>query len=595
MSDVFIAHVEEDAAVALEIALGLEEAGYTTWCYEVDSLPGPSYLIQTGQAVEQAEVLVLVISPHSVGSRQVTREVVRAHETGKEFVPVLRGITHIEFQNRQPEWREAVGAAASIRIPAEGVASILPRIFDGLKALDIHPGPKSEAARLARIRRMLEELHEGGTLGETGGLSSSIGKTAPEPVAVEVPSAKATEEGRGKRKWIRLVWIAVSLAVVIALSILAATLLGRSEQSSSLTFPDSNLEVAIREVINRPEGAIYGSDLEYITKLVAEERNIVELTGLEYCVNLEYLDLSKNSIGDISPLAGLTGLQILHIHQNTISDISPLAGLTALKELLLGRNNISDISPLAGLTNLRVLYLLVNNISDISPLVKNSGLSDGSIVNLMDNPLDASSVNICIPQLKQRGVNVLVGSAPGLLYEDDFSNPDSGWVRRSGDQAEMDYEDGEYRVLAKMSGALWVWCSEAGQFGDFALGVDARLVSGTEQAGYGLVFRRQKSDSDSFYSFMVSPGGYYLVQVRLNGLWTTLQAKTESAFIEQGNSKNHLEVICKGSQIALAVNGHSLATITDNSLTSGDVGIIVATPDPNADIRFDNISVSSNE
>jgi len=45
----------------------------------------------------------------------------------------------------------------------------------------------------------------------------------------------------------------------------------------------------------------------------------------------------------------------------------------------------------------------------------------------------------------------------------------------------------------------------------------------------------------------------------------------------------------------LAVNGHSLATITDNSLTSGDVGIIVATLDPNADIRFDNISVSSIE
>jgi len=52
VSDVFISHVEEDADSALEIALGLEEAGYTTWCYEGDSIPGPSYLIQTGQPVE---------------------------------------------------------------------------------------------------------------------------------------------------------------------------------------------------------------------------------------------------------------------------------------------------------------------------------------------------------------------------------------------------------------------------------------------------------------------------------------------------------------------------------------------------------------
>ena len=97
MSDVFISHVEEDAEIALEIALGLEEAGYTTWCYEVDSIPGPSYLIQTGQAVEQAKALVLIISPHSLGSRQVTKEVIRAHETDNEFIPVLRDITHIEF------------------------------------------------------------------------------------------------------------------------------------------------------------------------------------------------------------------------------------------------------------------------------------------------------------------------------------------------------------------------------------------------------------------------------------------------------------------------------------------------------------------
>ena len=148
MSDVFIAHVEEDADVALEIVLGLEEAGYTTWCYEIDSIPGPSYLIQTGQAVEQSKAVVVVISPHSLSSRQVTKEVVRAHESGSQFVPVLRGITHIEFQNRQPEWREAMGAASSIRIPLEGVADILPRIIGGLKILGVPPRSKTDSARI---------------------------------------------------------------------------------------------------------------------------------------------------------------------------------------------------------------------------------------------------------------------------------------------------------------------------------------------------------------------------------------------------------------------------------------------------------------
>ena len=59
MSDVFISHAEADSDIALEIALGLEEAGYGTWCYEIDSIPGASYLIQTGQAVEQSKAVLL--------------------------------------------------------------------------------------------------------------------------------------------------------------------------------------------------------------------------------------------------------------------------------------------------------------------------------------------------------------------------------------------------------------------------------------------------------------------------------------------------------------------------------------------------------
>lgn len=34
MSHIFISHVEEDGPVALEIAQGLEAAGYQTWYYE---------------------------------------------------------------------------------------------------------------------------------------------------------------------------------------------------------------------------------------------------------------------------------------------------------------------------------------------------------------------------------------------------------------------------------------------------------------------------------------------------------------------------------------------------------------------------------
>jgi len=154
-ADVFISYAEEDGDVALEIALSLEQAGYTTWCYDVNSTPGVSYLLQTGQAIDGAQAFLILISPQSVDSRQVTQEVIRAHESSKKFVPVLRGISHLEFQNRQPEWRAAIGAATSVRLQPEGVPSIIPRIVAGLKAAGIAPRPSTDPGRIGGVRRVL--------------------------------------------------------------------------------------------------------------------------------------------------------------------------------------------------------------------------------------------------------------------------------------------------------------------------------------------------------------------------------------------------------------------------------------------------------
>jgi hypothetical protein len=43
MGHIFISHAEKDAGLALELAKGLEAAGYKTWYFERDSLPGLSW------------------------------------------------------------------------------------------------------------------------------------------------------------------------------------------------------------------------------------------------------------------------------------------------------------------------------------------------------------------------------------------------------------------------------------------------------------------------------------------------------------------------------------------------------------------------
>jgi len=140
--------------------------------------------------------------------------------------------------------------------------------------------------------------------------------------------------------------------------------------------PDSNLEAVIRETIGKPEGDITDIDLQGISKLDGTSRDIANLTGLEYCINLQYLELHQNQISNISAVSGLTKLVRLWLSYNQISDISAVSGLTNLTDLNLIDNQISDISAVSGLaTELTRLELGSNQISDISYLANLTNLT----------------------------------------------------------------------------------------------------------------------------------------------------------------------------------------------------------------------------
>ncbi|MCX5800581.1 MAG: toll/interleukin-1 receptor domain-containing protein [Candidatus Eisenbacteria bacterium] len=145
-ADIFVSYVEKNSDVVKQLAEGLEKAGYTTWYYERDALPGVTYLTQVREAIDQARVVLVVISQDFLRARasHTTNEVVRAYEQGKPFIPVLRDITHAELQERKPDLAQCLGAAVSIRIPPEGVLAILPRIERGLLELGVRPAGSQE-------------------------------------------------------------------------------------------------------------------------------------------------------------------------------------------------------------------------------------------------------------------------------------------------------------------------------------------------------------------------------------------------------------------------------------------------------------------
>jgi Leucine-rich repeat (LRR) protein len=108
-----------------------------------------------------------------------------------------------------------------------------------------------------------------------------------------------------------------------------------SRESSFVTriFPDENLEAAVGEALGKPGGPVRVFDLEGLNTLNVSDRNISDVTGLEYCINLTLLYLQNNQLSDISPLSSLTSLARLDLEGNQISNITPLSDLTGLTRL----------------------------------------------------------------------------------------------------------------------------------------------------------------------------------------------------------------------------------------------------------------------
>ena len=133
---------------------------------------------------------------------------------------------------------------------------------------------------------------------------------------------------------------------------------------------DQNLRIAIAEELGKsPNAPITVEEMGKLDGFGAVNRNIRDLTGLQFATNLEWLEVGGNPFSDLSPLAGLIKLRTLSFPRSNVSDLSPLAGLINLDNIWFNAGaQVSDLSPLAGLLNLRIIHAGGHSISDLSPL-----------------------------------------------------------------------------------------------------------------------------------------------------------------------------------------------------------------------------------
>jgi hypothetical protein len=187
-----------------------------------------------------------------------------------------------------------------------------------------------------------------------------------------------------------------------------------------------------------------------------------------------------------------------------------------------------------------------------------------------------------------------IQSEPGsLLFQDDFSDPASGWDRQElPGSGVMDYNEAALRILVSAQNQM-LWTGPGLEFVDVRVDVQATRLSGPEDNLFGIVCRAV--DHQNFYFLVISSDGYYgigKVKDGVQALLTDDQLLPHQG-IMQGKAINHLQAECTGSQLSLTVNGVELAALEDGEFASGEVGLLAGTfSTPGADVRFDNFSVS---
>jgi DNA-binding beta-propeller fold protein YncE len=181
-----------------------------------------------------------------------------------------------------------------------------------------------------------------------------------------------------------------------------------------------------------------------------------------------------------------------------------------------------------------------------------------------------------------------------VLFEDNFADPGSGWMRRADGEAVTDYADGEYQIEINAFN-LNVWVASGPKLADSVVNVEARVAGGPDNNLYGVLCRYR--DDKNFYFFFISADGYYAIGKFRDGKQTFLSGASYqySDKILPGQVANQLTATCAGNTLSLSVNGTQLAQAADQDFADGQTGLIAGTfelEESPVDIRYDNLLVT---
>jgi len=210
---------------------------------------------------------------------------------------------------------------------------------------------------------------------------------------------------------------------------------------------------------------------------------------------------------------------------------------------------------------------------------------------------DATNVHIHFEAISIKKLEASQAAAVGLIYQDNFANPASGWAEKKFDNYFIGYHEPEYYHIEITSPNYKTTVFEPTKqnIGDATIETkvftNSKKTSATGDFIYGSVFRRS---GDQYYAFTISPRAkkWFLLKSSPNAL--VILAEGTEAGINELDIEDTLRVDAEGSEFSLHINDKLVGQVTDPDYASGEVGFYVQTFDAtNVHIHYESIAIKS--
>lgn len=155
--------------------------------------------------------------------------------------------------------------------------------------------------------------------------------------------------------------------------------------------------------------------------------------------------------------------------------------------------------------------------------------------------------------------------------------------------AQLGVENGIYRIFNASPGYVWGLNSQA--YADTVVEVQATPLTSFQDIGSGVMCRADASNNGDGYYFMINPNGHYSIRIGRGNEVAPLIDWSPSPAVHSGIDHNTIRAVCLGNQLAMYVNDQLVASVEDNTYSSGYTGLTAAASNFGVDISFDNLKL----